>query len=191
MARVDLFGWSLKLEQFFQTFQVNSDSSEDWASPPCPLSSVDQANTMGICDPAVASTVKMGMAAKLESWDGTVTCESCMSMRTQWDTIQALGSTHHSVKWDLLLWHPTFLWFSKVHAWLFRHCMVQSGGMAKHDITKTLLAFNAKAFPATKNPALPLSPHNVELSSIQVLGENQDLVRKPCPLGGNTYWFTG
>lgn len=107
-----------------------------------------------------------------------VTCESCMSMRTQWDTIQPLGSTHHNVKWDLLLWHPTFLWLPKVHAWLFRHCMVQSGGMAKHDITKTLLAFNAKAFPARKNPALRLSPHNVELSSIQVLGENQDLVRE-------------
>lgn len=56
--------------------------------------------------------------------------------------------------------------------------MVPSGGMAKQDITKTLLAFNAKAFPARRNPALPLSPHNVELSSIQVLGENQDLARE-------------
>lgn len=30
---------------------------------------------------------------------------------------------------------------------------------------------------ARRIPALPLSPHNVELSSIQVLGENQDLSR--------------
>lgn len=56
--------------------------------------------------------------------------------------------------------------------------MVHSGRMAKHDITKTLLAVNAKAFPARWNPALPLSTHNVELSSLQVLGENQDLARE-------------
>lgn len=62
--------------------------------------------------------------------------------------------------------------------------MVQSGGMAKHDITKPLLAFNAKTFPARKSPALPHSPHNVELSSIQLLGENQDLARETLsPLG--------
>lgn len=115
---------------------------------------------MGICDPAAAPTVKTGMAAKLESWDRTVTCAAAGRLawvRTQWDTIQALGSPRHYVTWDLLLWNPHFLWLSKVHAWLFRHCMVPSGGMAKQDITKTLLAFNAKAFPARRNPALPFS----------------------------------
>lgn len=131
---------------------------------------------MGICDPAVAPTVKTGMGSQAR--DCTVTCESCRSMRMQWDTIQALRSTHHCGKWDLLPWHPHFVWLSKVHAWLFRHYMVQSGGMAKHDITEPLLAFNAKAFPARKSPALPHSPHNVELSSIQLLGENQDLARE-------------
>lgn len=57
------------------------------------------------------------------------------------------------------------------------------GGMAKHYITKALLSFNSKAFPARKGhrigfSALSPCPHKVELHFILVLGEKQDLVRE-------------
>lgn len=67
----------------------------------------------------------------------------------------------------------------------------RGGGMAKHDITKALLAFNAKALLLGRTNrmgsfALSLSSQ-CRIVLLRFWEKNKLWRGKPCPLGGNTY----
>ena len=53
------------MRDLFKSSKYIESAQKNWGSPSCHLSAVDQADTIGICDPAVAPTMKMEMAAEL------------------------------------------------------------------------------------------------------------------------------